>query len=168
MKTTIRWMSLSLFVTFSATAQAASPIEVGSAWFMKAVKGEEATAPTKEAPLEFVLDAAERSCRGVRSGTAKDKKKLVKVQKCLREVYTNLAAEGESVKAMEAWKEVPLNDLLDTLEGKAATKAKGVAAERKVIFGRFDAGQGVDMNVYIAVGSDGVVAGVWVWMNVIE
>lgn len=137
----------------------------GEAW-MKAMlaPGGSVAAPSKERPLDFVVANGTRSCRALKTGTAKDFKLLAKLKTCAVDSHK---AIGSSTTTQ--WFELPdgLGTVLGIFPAKYAKKIKAAARDATIVQGHY-VGDGLNMDAYLALGADGKVKALWLTEEAFE
>jgi hypothetical protein len=130
----------------------------GEAW-MKAMlaPGGSVAAPSKDRPLEYLVDNGQKACRALKAGgTAKDFKTLAKLKSCAVASYK---AIGES--STTQWFQLPsAATVLASFPSKYGKKIRAAAKGATIVEGHH-VGDGLNMDVYLALDADNHVRAIW-------
>lgn len=122
----------------------------GEAW-LKAMlaPGGSVAAPSKDRPLDYLVDNGQKSCKALRSGTAKDFKALAKLKKCVTDSYKAIGEVG-----VVQWFQLPSAATVQAVfPPKLGKRIKALAQGATIVEGRHT-GDGLDMDVYLALDAD--------------
>jgi hypothetical protein len=148
-------------VASAARADDAAAIAAADAWWTD-VADWGTPAASKKAPLVYATRTTTRECKKLKVGKATSEKAAEKLSLCLTNAYLRLIpAEIDFTPIPDGWKVV--TDRGDAQFSKKQKKAiAGAAAGATVVMNRFWSDDGQEfVRVYLAVGADGAVRGVW-------
>jgi hypothetical protein len=160
-------VSVSLLAALAPAARAddANPaIATASTWFAKMLEGYNAPPPlpTKKAPIAYAIHSSQSQCRKVKVGKATSAKVVEKLSTCTFYAYWHLVgAESGDDPTPGTW-------TVATENGEAAfnkKQKKAILAAAKgatVVTNTYLSPDGEEsVQVFIAVGADGAIRGLW-------
>ena len=132
----------------------------GQGW-MKALlaPGGGIAAPSKEKPLEYLVINSTKACKAMKTGTAKDFKVTMKLKTCMVATYKAISPTPVDAQWTEL-RESGIPTMVGLFPAKYGKQLKAAAKDAKIVAAHY-AGQGVNMDVYLAVG-DGRIRAIWV------
>lgn len=161
------WMSISTARADDDEPLVDTPaVKAGQGW-MKAMlaPGGAVAAPSKDKPLDYVITTAPKSCKALRTGTAKDFKVSMKLKTCIVDSYKEINATIDG-----QWRELRASDmtsLFAAFPGKYQKKLKAGVKGSTIVNAHFP-GDGLNFDVYLALDADGHVHAVWAMQEAYE
>lgn len=142
--------------------------KAGEVWMTAMLApGGAVAAPSKDKPLDYVAANRTKSCKAMKSGTAKDVKAVLKLKTCVVDSY-KAAAGKESIKGQ--WAEYPADGIAAVASAFPASFAKQIQAQAKgstVVEGHYS-GNGLNFDAYLAMDADNHVHAIWITEEAFE
>ena len=145
--------------TARAEPEKATPAEnAASAWLAALVDPKGAiAAPTKDKPLDYLIDSPAKSCRALKAGRATTPAEAGRVKKCVFDTWKGLADGPTPASAAREW---DADKTFDGWDRKYRKRMKEVARDATIVSIQY-IGSGYTMNSSIVAAKDGTVRAIW-------
>ncbi|CAN5916779.1 hypothetical protein BH11MYX3_BH11MYX3_30010 [soil metagenome] len=139
----------------------------GEAWMTAMLApGGSVAAPSKDKPLDYLVSNPYKPCKTLKIGTATDFKALARLKPCVVASYKGISKTPVTGQWMELGA-----DAVETLKSTFGAKyAKQIIAETKdstIVEGHYS-GDGLNMDVYLALDRDNHVHAIWLTQDSFE
>jgi hypothetical protein len=154
-------LGCALVAASAPRVHADDPAALGQARSWMAVLLDRTAAPptaTKAAPLEYLTVAKTRSCRPLRAGRAIDAAGAARVKTCLVDAQARVIAAGATVEP--TFVVTAFDTVTASFPAKQRKKMAALAKDATIVNATYQGG-GATAQVYLVLGADGAVRGLW-------